>query len=302
MKYKKILNEIEILKKDRKALILAHNYQRPEVQEIADITGDSLELAQAASETDSEIIVFCGVRFMAETASILNPGKKVYLPENSAGCPMADMIGADALRNIKKNHPGVPVVTYVNSPAEVKAESDICCTSSNAVEVVKSVSSGKVIFVPDRNLGSFVASRVDKELILWDGYCYVHDRLTREEVLRIKDAHPGAEIIAHPECRAEVLEIADAVLSTAGMLDYAGKTPAKTIIVATEIGMLWPLKKAAPRKEFIPASFNMVCREMKSITLDSVLSSLKDERFEVKVPESTGKKALSAIQKMLSVK
>ncbi|MBN2190831.1 MAG: quinolinate synthase NadA, partial [Candidatus Aureabacteria bacterium] len=189
-----------------------------------------------------------------------------------------------------------------NSSAEVKAESDICCTSSNAVEIVKSVSSDSVIFVPDRNLGSFVASRVNKKLVLWDGYCYVHDCLTREEVLRVKGAHPGAEIIAHPECRAEVLEMADAVLSTSGMLGYVGKTAAKTVIVATEIGMLWPLRKAAPDKEFIPASFNMVCREMKSITPDSVLASLKDERFEVKVPEKIREKALSTIRKMLSVK
>ncbi|MDD5644224.1 MAG: quinolinate synthase NadA [bacterium] len=302
MTQEEILNRIKGLKKEKKALILAHNYQRPEVQAVADITGDSLELARAAAKTDSEIIVLCGVKFMAETAAILNPGKKVLLPERNAGCPMADMVTADELRALKNKYPGVPVVTYINSTAEVKAESTVCCTSSNAVDVVNSVDGEKVIFVPDKNLGAYVSSRVDKQLILWNGCCYVHDCLTREEVLRVIDSHSGAKVIAHPECRSEVLKIADAVLSTSGMLDYAKKTDAMTIIVATEIGMLWPLKKTAPGKNFIPASFNMVCRDMKSVTIESVLSSLEEERFEIKVPGETGKKALNAIRRMLSVK
>ncbi len=294
-------NKIRSLAKEKKAIILAHNYQLPEVQDVADLTGDSLALSIEASKTDAEIIVFCGVHFMAETAAIVCPDKKVILPVKDAGCAMADMLNAEQLREFKARHPGVPVVTYVNSTAEVKAESDICCTSANAVQVVKSLDSKEVIMTPDRNLAKWAQRHTNQKIYYWDGCCPIHDELTVAQVRQAREKHPNAVLMAHPECPPEVLDIADVVRSTSGMLAYAKQSDAQEFIVATEIGLLYPLKKQNPNKEFYAASPEMICDNMKKTTLDEVLKALENERPVIEVEEAIRTKALKAVERMMAV-
>lgn len=294
--------EILALKKDKNAVILAHNYQIPAVQDVADLVGDSLELARAATSLDAEVIVFCGVDFMAETASILSPEKIVVLPEKGAWCPMAHMITPDQLREMKTMYPEAAVVAYVNSTAEVKAESDVCCTSANGVQVVASLEQSRVIFVPDRNLAAYVARYSKKQIIPWNGYCYVHDRFTPEEVRAARTRYPEAEVLVHPECRPEVIDLADYVHSTAGMGRHARASAAKEFIIGTEVGMLYKLKKENPKKEFYPLSEKAVCQNMKKTTPEKVLRALQTLEPRVKVPEETASRARRAIERMLAVK
>jgi quinolinate synthase len=296
-----IEKKIRGLVADRKAIILAHNYQPPEIQELADLCGDSLELSIKASQTDAEVIVFCGVHFMAETASIISPDKTVLLPRHDAGCPMADMIDPDTLTAKMSQLPPMPVVTYVNSTAAVKALSTICCTSANVVKVVNSLVEDEILMAPDRNLALYAASQTDKKIQIWEGYCPTHDRLTPDDVKKTKKKHPGAIFIAHPECRPEVLALADVVASTSGMLRYARESSHESYIVGTETGLLYPMQKDNPGKEFIPASAKMVCPNMKRISLDDVAISLENMAGEVKVPEDIRRPALQAVQKMLDL-
>lgn len=297
-----LIEAIQRLKSDRKAIILAHNYQPPEIQDIADMTGDSLELSRQAASTEAEVILFCGVAFMAETAAILNPGKIVLLPRLEAGCPMADMITAEDVRRIKAANPGVPIVTYVNSTAAVKAESNVCCTSANAIRVVGSFKDApRVYMAPDRNLAKYTARHVDQEVLHWDGYCPYHDGLTVEEVAARRAAHPEALFLAHPECRPEVLALADQVLSTSGMLRFVQDSPQEVFIIGTEVGILHPMRQASPHKQFHPASERMFCPTMKLITLEDVRQSLETLEPRVTVDEETRVKALLAVERMLSV-
>lgn len=293
---------IEKLKKQKNAVILSHFYQLPEIQDIADYVGDSFGLSQQAAETDADVIVFCGVRFMAEVAATLSPGKTVLLPEPEAGCPMADMAAVEGLRRLKKEHPQGAVVSYVNTSAAVKAESDICCTSANVLKVVNSLPQDKIIFVPDRNMGQFIAARTDKEIILWPGYCYAHDGLTAEDILRARQAHPQALVMVHPECRPEVAAVADYVTGTTGMLKIVRRAEAKTFIVGTEIGLGHALKKAAPEKSFIFPDPNLLCSNMKLTTLDKVANSLETLSPQVSVPGDVAEGARLALERMLAVK
>jgi quinolinate synthase len=303
LKYNESLKKkIAKLKCKRNAVIIVHNYQRDEVQEIADISGDSLALSQAAVRTDADVIVFCGVRFMAESASILNPGKKVLLPVMEAGCPLADMITPEKLRAKKKEHPGAAVVCYVNSSAEVKAESDIACTSSNAVEVVRSLKENDVIFVPDKNLGRYVQKQVpEKRIILWEGFCPTHIRVQEEDMLKAKKDHPGAEVIAHPECNPEVLALSDHICSTQGMFTYVKKSAAKDFIISTEAGMLYKLQKDNPGKKFYLPTPNLVCANMKLITLGWIAHSLEKMVYEIKVSDDVRENAKKTLDRMLAV-
>jgi len=296
-----LIEKILQLKKQRKAVILVHNYQLGEVQDIGDFVGDSLELSQKAAETGAEVIVFCGVHFMAETASILCPDSVVLLPDIHAGCPMADMVTAESLRKKKRELPNATVITYINSSAEVKAESDSCCTSANAVNVVESVESDEILFVPDQYLGHYVATKTNKKIHLWPGYCPTHVRIQPEDIIRLKKEHPQAKAMVHPECRPEVIALADEVLSTGGMCRFARETDAKEIIVGTEIGIIYRLKKENPGKKFIPISEQAICPDMKLITLEKVLWALEDMKFQVKVPEAVRLKAKAAVDKMLEV-
>ena len=299
---KKLVERIKQLKVERKAVILAHNYQPAEIQDIADFCEDSLGLSVKAAGTDAEVIVFCGVKFMAETAAILSPGKTVLLPEKTAGCPLADMITAEQLAELKKQHPDALVVCYVNSSAEVKAESDYCCTSSNAVEVVKSLPRDKkTIFVPDQHLGRFVAERTGRELILWPGYCRTHIMITEDDIKNARAKYPDAVVMAHPECTEPVKALADEVLSTGGMLKFVSKSGAKRFVVATEIGMLHPLKKLRPDAEFIAASGRAICHNMKKITLEKVVWSLEDMKYKVTVPQNVREKAKMALDRMIEI-
>ena len=296
-----ITQKILALKKQRNAVILSHNYQLGEVQDIADFVGDSLELSQSAAKTKADVIVFCGVHFMAETASILCPDKVVLLPDMSAGCPMANMITAPKLIERKKEIPGVKVVCYVNSTADVKAESDVCCTSANAVKVVQSLGTAPVLFVPDQYLGSYVASKTQQTMLFWPGYCPTHARIRPEDILRAKAEYPMAKVMVHPECRSEVAVLADEVLSTGGMLRFARSTPAREIIVGTEIGLIYRLRKENSDKKFIPASEQAVCPRMKLITLEKIVWSLEAMAPEVKVPEPTRIRAKRAVDRMLEI-
>lgn len=291
---------IRALAAEKNAIILAHNYQRAEVQDVADITGDSLGLSQAAAVSDADIIVFCGVHFMAESAAILAPAKKVVLPRLDAGCPMADMITAEDLRTIKAQHPGVPIVTYVNSSAEVKAESDVCCTSANVVKVTKATGAPVVYLAPDRNLAQWAARHTDQKVLWWNGYCPTHERLTPEMVIRTKAAHPGAPFVAHPECRPEVLDLADEVRSTSGMIDWCKTAAADTIIVGTEVGLFHRLKKDSPGKAFVAPSDRLVCPNMKLTTLEDVAEALETMANIVTVAEGVRIRALAALEKMLA--
>ncbi len=292
---------IKKLKNEKNAIILAHNYQPPEIQDIADLCGDSLELSIRASKTDADVIVFCGVHFMAETASILCPDKTILLPDPTAGCPMADMVTPQQLSARIKEFPDMPVVTYVNSSAAVKAMSTVCCTSANSIKVVNSLYSQDILMVPDKNLARYTAMKTNKTIYAWEGYCPYHNLLTTEEVTARRQEYPEALFMAHPECRPEVLEIADAVDSTSGMLSYAQNSGAQTFIVGTEIGLLHPLKKACPDKTFIPASERMRCADMKKITLAGVADSLGKLSGVVKVPEHIREPAMRAVRKMIEL-
>ncbi len=296
-----IIRKIIQQKNQRNAVILVHNYQLGEVQDIGDFVGDSLELSQQAAKTRADVIVFCGVHFMAETASILCPEKIVLLPDINAGCPMANMIDARQLIAKKKELPGYAVVTYVNSTAEVKAESDICCTSANAERVVNSLGNQNILFVPDQYLGAYAAARTGKKMEFWPGYCPTHARIRPEDIIRNKKAHPQALVMAHPECRLETSILADQVLSTGGMLRYASSTEKKEFIVATEVGIIHRLRKENPDKVFIAASEQAVCPRMKLITLEKVLESLESLSPVVKVPESIRVRAIKAVDRMLEI-
>ena len=302
MMTRNLRSQIRSLLKSRNAILLAHNYMRDEVQEIADITGDSLGLSIEASKTDADVIVFCGVHFMAESAAILSPEKKVLLPRLDAGCPMADMVSVAGLEELKAKHPGVPVVTYVNSSAEVKACSDICCTSANAIKVVRSLQEDEVIFVPDRNLGRWIAQFLpEKRFIYWEGYCPSHERMTLRDVLQRKEEHPDALFVCHPESAPEVSAIADHVCSTSGMYEWCRASSAKKFIIGTEPGILYRLRLENPDKDFILASEALICPNMKLTSLEDVLSSLQTMLPVVTVQEDVRMQAKRALERMLSV-
>ena len=294
-------DKIKELLKERNAILLAHNYQPPEIQDMADMCGDSLELSIRASRTDAEVIVFCGVHFMAETASILCPEKTVLLPRREAGCEMADMITPEALKEKIAGLPPMPVVTYVNSSAAVKALSTVCCTSANVVRVARSLDAREMLMTPDRNLARYAAAQTGKTIHLWDGYCPFHDRLTPDDVHAARKAHPKAVFMAHPECRPEILEMADVVASTSGMIRHAAESDRKEFIVGTEIGILHPIAKANPGKRFYPASEAMLCRDMKRISPADVVRSLEEMSGEVRVPEEIRVPALAAVERMVVI-
>jgi quinolinate synthase len=296
-----IRDKIAKLKKEKNAVILAHNYQIGEVQDIADYIGDSLGLSQKAAQVDAKIIVFCGVHFMAETAKILSPEKTILIPDARAGCPMADMITASELREWKKNYPESKVVCYVNTTAEVKAECDICCTSSNAVKVVNSLNADVILFAPDKNLAAFVARHTKKKIIPWDGYCYVHRYIKARDVRDKKNLHPEAEVWVHPECLPEVIDIADKALSTGKMVQEARKTKKKEIIIGTENGIIYRMKKENPTKNFYPARDVAFCFNMKKIDLGKVLRSLENMIYKIEVPLEVSQKARGAIEKMVEI-
>ena len=290
------------LKKERNAVILVHNYQIGEVQDVADYTGDSLGLAIEASKTDAKVIVFCGVHFMAETAKIVNPDKKVLMPDVSAGCPMADMITAKGLKELKAKHPKAKVVAYVNTTADVKAESDICCTSANASKVVESIKdTGEIIFVPDKYLGMYTARSSKKKFIYWEGYCPIHMAILPENIKKLKSEHPKAEVMVHPECTPETIDLADKVLSTGGMVREAKESRSKEFIVGTEVGIIYRLKKENPEKKFYPASERAICPNMKKTNLEKILWSLEDMKHEIIIPEDVSVRAQKAIDKMLEL-
>jgi quinolinate synthase len=326
-----LIEDILKLKKQRNVIILSHNYQRDEVQDIADFVGDSLELSRTAAAIECDVIVFCGVHFMAESASILSPNKTVLLPELDATCPMAEMIQVSSprkvwktfpgyelqptfvfpheftLRDIKARHPDVPVVAYVNTTADVKAESDICCTSANVVKVIESLQDERVICIPDRNLSMWAQREMEKkntkkQVIAWDGFCHVHDRVSKNDVLKVRDEHPDALLIAHPECRIEVLELADHVTSTSGMLRFAKASDAKELIIGTELGLMHRLRKENPDKFFYPLRKDMICPNMKKTTLKSIFTSLKEMKHVIKVSEEIRIPAKKALDRMLEIK
>jgi quinolinate synthase len=294
--------EIKKLKQEHKAIILSHVYQRPEVQDVADFVGDSLGLSQQAAGTDAGVIVFCGVHFMAESAAILSPDKIVLLPEENAGCPMADMITEIDLSRKKEEVPDATVVCYVNTSAAVKAESDIACTSANAVKVVASVPPERpVIFVPDKNLGHYIMKKTGREMIVWDGYCHTHHRLMAEDVLKAREKHPGALVLVHPECRPEVVDLADEVSSTTGMIRFARENRAKEFIIGTEAGILYPLRRQCPEKRFYLASEKMICPNMKATTLEKVYRALVNLAPRITVPPEIRERAVRSLERMLAV-
>jgi quinolinate synthase len=296
-----LIERIQKLKKERNALIIVHNYQPGEIQDIGDFIGDSLELSQRAAATDAEVIVFCGVHFMAETACILGPDKIVLLPDTSSGCPMADMITAEQLRQKKQELPNATVVTYVNSSAEVKAESDFCCTSANGVKVVNNIDSEQILFVPDQYLGDYVRRKTGRKMTLWPGYCPTHMKILPEDIIERKKKYPNAHVVVHPECKPEVIDLADEALSTSGILRYAGREDVKELIVGTEVGMLYRLKKENPGKTFIPASEEAICPDMKRITLEKVAQSLETMSPRIEVPEDIRIRAKTAVDRMMAV-
>lgn len=298
---REIIEKIKELKKQRNAVVLVHSYQRQEVQDIADFSGDSLELSRKASQTDADVIVFCGVHFMAETASILSPDKKVLLPDLESGCPMADMINRQQLIQFKKDNPGATVVTYINSTAEVKAETDICCTSSNAVNVVKSIDNDKIIFCPDRNLGSYVQKVLNKKLILWQGFCPTHMRMLPKYVIEKKQKYPNALVLVHPECQPETVELADQVLSTTGIMNYVAGSSHNEFIIGTENEITFILRKKYPDKIFHTVTDIAVCPNMKKNTPEKVLWTLQEMKNEIKVPEEIRVLAYKPIKKMLDI-
>lgn len=296
-----LVERIEQLKQERRAVLLVHNYQEAEVQAIADFLGDSLGLSRQAAATDAEVIVFCGVHFMAETAAILCPDKTVLIPDESAGCPMADMITAEQLRELKAQHPGVPVVAYVNTSAEVKAEADICCTSANAAKVVEALGAEEIIFVPDQYLGAWTQAHTETRFILWPGYCHVHRGILPEHVERLQEQRPEAVVLCHPECVPEVTELADHVMSTSGMVRFARETEAEELIVGTEVGLVEQLQRDHPEKRIHPASERAICPNMKKTTLEKVLWSLEEMQYVVTVPEDIRERALRAVKRMIEI-
>ena len=297
-----LARQINQLKQEKKAVILAHNYQRPEVLDVADIQGDSLELSRAAAKAEARVIVFCGVRFMAETASILCPDKVVLLPEVKAGCPLANYITVDQLQAMRQKYPDATVVCYVNSSAEVKAASDICCTSANALRVVNSLTDAKqVLMVPDKHLALYVSRHTDKQVIPWEGGCPAHCQLRVEEVLHIKALYPEAKFIAHPECNPQVLEMADCVTSTSGMLRYVAQSGAKEFIVGTEEGMTYVLHVAFPDKTFYRFPHSMICQDMKRVTLSSIVDALEKMQYVVKVSDEIRKPAMDCLSRMMNI-
>lgn len=296
-----ILEEIKRLKAERNAVILSHFYTRREVQEVADFVGDSLSLCKAAVNSKADVIVFAGVHFMAESASIISPEKLVLLPVPDAGCPMADMVTAESLRNAKEKHPDAAVVCYVNSSADVKAESDICCTSANAINVVNSIEDREIIFIPDKNLGAFVSLHTDKKIHLWPGFCHVHDNIRDDNIKELRKLHPDAKFLAHPECRPEVLRFADRILSTSGIMKEAGSSDSTEFIIGTEREIVRNLKAKFPDKKFYPVSEKAFCYNMKKITFESILNSLQNMEYEVHVPEHVRVKARKALDRMLEI-
>lgn len=299
----RLREKIGKLRRERKAVILAHNYQRGEIQDIADFTGDSLELSRKAAGTDAKVIVFCGVHFMAETAKILSPEKTVLLPDLEAGCPMADMITAEQLEQEKAKYPGVQVVCYVNSSAAVKAGSDICCTSANAVQVVEAMDAERpILFIPDQYLGHFTMRRTGRELLLWPGYCPTHVKITVSDISAQKARHPEATVIVHPECRPEVIAAADEALSTGGMIRYARDYRGKTVIIGTETGILHRLRKENPAVEYVAATERGLCPNMKRITLEKVLWALEEMEPQIEIPGPVRQRAQAAVERMLEVK
>lgn len=303
MENKELIEKIMKLKKEKNAVILSHNYQMGEIQDIADYVGDSLGLSRTAAKTDADVIVFCGVHFMAETAAILCPEKTVLLPDLNAGCPMANMITARQLIEKKKEYPDATVVCYVNSSAEVKAESDYCCTSANALALIESLTDvNKILFIPDRYLGHYVASQTKKEIILWPGYCPTHHRILVEDIQKQKEKHPNALVLVHPECTPSVIDLADKVLSTSGICKFAKESDVTEFIIGTEVGMLHRLRKENSQKKFYSATSLALCPNMKLINLEKVLWSLEDMTYQIKVPENIAVKAKRAIDRMLEVK
>ena len=294
-----IVEKINQLKKERNAVVLVHNYQPPEVQDIADFLGDSLDLSRTAASTDADVIIFCGVHFMAETAHILSPTKKVILPELKSGCPMADMADAEGVKKLKIKYPDAKVVTYVNSTAEVKAESDICCTSANAVDIVNSINTQKIIFTPDRNLGHYVSIKTGKEVILWNGYCPIHENILPAHIEEARQKYPSAKLLVHPECLPEIVKMADEVLSTTGMVRFVKKSKDKEFIIATETGIIYRMERENPDKKFYPASAGAVCVNMKKNSLEKVLWVLEDMKNEIKIDDDIRKKAKKCIDYML---
>jgi len=289
------------LKKKLNATIVSHNYQRPEVQDIADFVGDSLELARRCAEVKAETIVFCGVHFMAETAAILNPESTVLLAHPTAGCPMADMIDADSLREWKEKYPKATVVAYVNTTAAVKADSDICCTSANGVKVVESVPNDEILFVPDKYLGHYISTKTKKRMILYPGYCITHARLTAEQVKLAKQRYPEAKVLVHPECREEVIELADAALSTSQMIRYARESPETTFLIGTEEGILHRMRKENPNKNFYLIASSLICPNMKKTRLETVIETMEFKHNRVMVPEEVRLKAKQALDRMLAI-
>ncbi|MFH1459002.1 MAG: quinolinate synthase NadA [Candidatus Omnitrophota bacterium] len=296
-----ITEKISKLKKEKNAIILAHNYQLPEVQDIADYQGDSLGLSVEASRTKADIIIFCGVYFMAETAKIISPKKRVLIPDKNAGCPMANMITVEELKNVKAKHPGMKTLCYVNSSAEVKAESDICCTSANAVMIAERAFNAEdmIMFIPDRHLGRYAATKVKRNFSFWPGYCPTHLRILPEYILEQKKKHPQACVLVHPECPQDVIDIADQVFSTGGMSKFVAKSSHKEFIIGTETGMLYRLKQDNPDKEFYAAADIAVCPNMKKITLDKILMALTEMCYEVTLSEDIIEKAKKSIMKMI---
>ncbi|NIO49475.1 MAG: quinolinate synthase NadA [Candidatus Aminicenantes bacterium] len=301
MNKEKIRDKITKLKKEKNAAILAHNYQIGEVQDVADYIGDSLGLSQKAAQVEAKVIVFCGVHFMAETAKILAPEKTILIPDERAGCPMADMITASELREWKKNYPGSKAVCYVNTTAEVKAECDICCTSSNAVKVVNSLNADEILFAPDKNLAAYVARHTKKKIIPWDGYCYVHRYIKDRDIKDKRNLYPEAEVWVHPECLPEVIDLADKVLSTGKMVQEARKTKKKEIIIGTETGIIYRMKKENPTKNFYPARDVAFCFNMKKIGLGKVLTSLENMIHKVEVSLEVSQKARGSIERMIEI-
>ncbi len=299
MQQKELINKINNLKKEKNAVILVHNYQRPEIYEIADFIGDSLGLSKQAAATKADIIVFCGVSFMAETAKILSPQKKVYIPDKTAGCPLADTATVSMMKEMRKEHPKAAIVSYVNTSALVKAESDICCTSMNALKVVNSLKEDEIIFVPDVNLGLYVQTKTNKKIILWPGHCYVHSAVLVDNVKDAKKQHPDAKVIAHPEAPPEVLALADFICGTGGMIKYSKESDAKEFIIVTEEGMTKRLKREVPDKTFYVAAG--VCFNMKKTTLEKVYDCLINEKNEIELDGEIMEKARTALQRMLDV-
>jgi quinolinate synthase len=301
MEKKDLIEKINKIKREKNAVILAHVYQRPEIYNVADFIGDSYGLSKKATETEAEIIVFCGVDFMAESAYILNPEKTVLIPTKLASCPMAAMVDVNSLRKLKAQHPNAAIVSYVNTTAAVKAESDICCTSANAIKVVNSLPEEEIIFVPDSNLANYVMTHTDKKIIPWNGWCYVHNKFSSEELVKTKKLHPDAKILVHPECIPEVVDLADEVLSTTGMINYVRQNSVKKFIIATEIGVIEKLLLEFPEKIFFQAPPGGTCLQMKKITLELVFASLEKKQFRVVVPENIRVRAKKALDRMLNV-